>query len=284
MTHKKGERVRHPTMTSWGLGEVVDDSRGDLTRVFFVGVGEKTISSKHVSLITVDPSEASHPVLDNLRLSDAPGIRYRSLPDSIQFFLERYPQGFYGDKFLREERNYKVAARELMIETLSEDILERLCESRAYSDVCARALKVVNATNLIFPNEKMALKDGLKSSDAQEAFSGSLFNVLFGPGPENERFEQFGAVLNRIGAGKWTTATYFLFLSDPHHFMFVKPIVTQNAAMLSGFEINYRPEINWLTYSRVLAFCEYLKNELADLKPRDMIDIQSFMWCIAPDT
>jgi hypothetical protein len=271
-------------MAEWGLGEILEDSRGDTTRVFFVGAGEKTLSSKHVSLVVVDASEASHPVLDNLHLSNNAGIRYRSLPDSIQFFLERYAQGFYGERFIAEERNYKVSAHELAIATLNESTLKDLCTSGAYSDVCARALKLVNSTNLIFPNEKMALKDGLKETESQKEFAVSLFNVLFGSGSEGQRFEQFADVLGRIGAGKWTTTSYFLFLSYPQRFMFVKPTVTQNAAAVSGFEINYKPEVNWPTYSRVLAFSEYLKGALSDLKPRDMIDVQSFMWCIAPDT
>ena len=62
-----------------------------------------------------------------------------------------------------------------------------------------------------------------------------------------------------------------------------KPTITQHAAALCGFEINYRPEVNWLTYDLVLKFSQYLKDELVDLRPRDMIDVQSFMWCIAPE-
>jgi hypothetical protein len=64
--------------------------------------------------------------------------------------------------------------------------------------------------------------------------------------------------------------------------VFLKPTVTQNAAEISGFAINYRPDLNWLTYASVLTFANYLKAELVGLLPRDMIDVQSFMWCIAP--
>lgn len=284
MIFKKGQRVKHPTMPEWGPGEVLEDARDDATHVFFVGVGEKVISSNYVSLVPLAESEAAHPVLDNLRLSKTPGSRYRSLPESIQFFLEKYPQGFYGDKFLTEERNYKVKAHELASATLGREALNDLCTSGSYAEACVRALKLVNTTNLIFPNEKMALKDGLKDPASQEGFTQSLFNVLYGPEPENIRFENFADFLGRVGAGKWTTATYFLFLSAPDRFMFVKPTVTQNAAAVSGFEINYKPEVSWSTYSCVLAFSQYLKKELQHLQPRDMIDVQSFMWGIAPET
>jgi hypothetical protein len=51
---------------------------------------------------------------------------------------------------------------------------------------------------------------------------------------------------------------------------------------MSGFDIHYRPALNWRTYRSVLAFAQYLKVALVGLSPRDMIDIQSFLWCMAP--
>jgi len=91
-------------------------------------------------------------------------------------------------------------------------------------------------------------------------------------------------LLEQLGAAKWTTMTYFLFFAHPDKYMFVKPTITKHAFELSAFEINYKPELNWLTYKTVLDFSKYLAEHLEDLKPRDMIDVQSFMWCIAPGT
>jgi hypothetical protein len=67
------------------------------------------------------------------------------------------------------------------------------------------------------------------------------------------------------------------------YFAGIKPTITKNAADICGFDLHYRPALNWATYSAVLRFSELLKNSLVDLKPRDMIDVQSFMWCIRPD-
>lgn len=145
-----------------------------------------------------------------------------------------------------------------------------------------RALRVVNATNLIFPNEKMSLKDGLATEDRKKLFSETLYQLLYGNADLEERFMWFARALEEIGAAKWTTASYFIFIVFPDRYMFMKPTVTQSAAEVSAFEINYRPKLNWLTYKSVLAFSDYLKSELSELKPRDMIDVQSFMWCIAP--
>ena len=283
MAFKRGERVRHPNRAVWGLGEVLADSVGGRVRVFFVGAGEKPISLRHVMLDRVPEEEAAHPVLDNLRL---PGrnarLRYRTLPASIERFLEEFPRGFRGDRFAEEERDYKVRAHRLAEDLLSKNELAGLLSANEFEEVCQRSLRVSNATNLIFPNEKMALKDGLKLPSNQQAFSMALFDLLYGKDDLEPRFERWGDVLERIGAAKWTVATYFLFVVFPQEHMFLKPTATQNAAAISGFEIGYRPSLNWHTYAAVLKFAAYLKAELVELSARDMIDVQSFMWCIKP--
>ncbi len=91
MSLKKGDRVRHPIKAEWGLGEVLADSHGEKGRVCFVGAGEKTISLRHGALDGIPQDAAAHPVLDNLRVPAESGrIRYQSLPESIERFLERF--------------------------------------------------------------------------------------------------------------------------------------------------------------------------------------------------
>jgi len=216
MSLKKGDRVRHPIKVEWGLGEVLTDSNGEKVRVFFVGAGEKTISLKHVTLDCIPKDEAAHPVLDNLRVPVESGrIRYQSLPESIERFLERFPQGFYGDRFAAEERDYKVRAHQLAQDLLSKSELAPLLSVNDCGEVCRRALRVANATNLIFPNEKMALKDGLESPAHQQAFATALFNLLYGNDDLKPRFERYADILEGIGAAKWTIAPYFLFIVYP---------------------------------------------------------------------
>lgn len=288
MSLKKGDRVKHPAKAEWGLGEVLADSDGEKARVFFVGAGEKTISLRHAVLDCIPKQEAAHPLFDNLRLPSHSGRKYRSLQESIKQFRERYPGGFYGNRFEKEERKYKDVAHQRAQEILGESELADLLAAGEAKEVCRQALKISNATNLIFPNEKMALKDGLESPAGQQAFARSLFDLLYGKEELKPRFEKYADMLGDIGAAKWTIATYFLFIVFPEEHVFLKPVVTQEAADISAYEINYRPELNWYTYSSVLEFAHYLKAQLtdlapgADLAPRDMIDVQSFMWCIAP--
>jgi hypothetical protein len=60
--------------------------------------------------------------------------------------------------------------------------------------------------------------------------------------------------------------------------LFLKPSVTQEAAERRAFLLNYQPHPLWLTYSCRLKLGETLMKDLADMKPRDMIDIQSFIF------
>ena len=58
--------------------------------------------------------------------------------------------------------------------------------------------------------------------------------------------------------------------------------MTQNAADILNFEINYKSKLNWVTYDSVQNLAKYLRECLGEMKPRDMIDVQTFMWCIDP--
>lgn len=169
-------------------------------------------------------------------------------------------------------------------EILSQENYSALLDTGEYDEVVKRALQVVNKTNLIFPNEKMALKDGLKDEEKKRQFSEKLYELLYGDGELRLRFETFARHLEDIGAAKWTIVSYFLFIAFPDRYIFLKPTVCQHAAKLVKAELNYRSDLNWLTYKCLLEFAENLKTYLVDagLAPRDMIDVQSFMWCIAP--
>jgi hypothetical protein len=283
MEHKKGDRVKHPTQEVWGLGQVLEDSSASQVRVFFVGAGDKTLSLEYVEPIIVKGKEANHPLLDNLvEVTSSDGIKYQSLAQSVAEFLKIFPKGFYEENYVRGERRYKEKAHSLALELLSEKTFLELLNQAEDDEICNRALRIVNATNLMFPNEKMALKDGLKTDQWKKKYAERLYDLLYGKNKLEGRFIAFSRMLEEIEAAKWTTATYFLFIVYPDQYMFLKPSNTKNAANLSAFQINYRTELNWLTYRLVLEFSEYLKSELSELKPRDMIDVQSFMWYITP--
>jgi len=283
---KAGDKVKHPKMTEWGLGKVLEVTLDEKARVFFINAGEKLLGLKYVALEKVEGADAAHPILDSPTFKDqvSKGKKHKGLPEARVEFLEIFSDGFEDPAYIDRERSYKVEARELLLELLNNDEFARLMEEGEAEEIVRRALQVVNKTNLIFPNEKMALKDGLKASDNIQVFAQTLFDLLYDDGEYRARFEAFADCLDKIGAAKWTTMTYFPFLAFPEEHMFLKPEITQHAADLTKFSLNYKSELNWLTYSCLLDFSRYLYDELVkmELDPRDMIDVQSFMWCITP--
>ena len=215
MKYKKGDRVRHPSKPEWGLGEVLINSNGETVKIFFVGGGEKIISlSPEYTKPEISPiDQASHPVLDNLKVSKSDSIiKYKSLASSIHYFSDQFPGEFYGARFNEEERDYKDKANKLAKEILGREEFSLLLENSDYSEIARLALKLVNKTNLISPFEKMALKDGLNNQKSKEVFAKTLNNLLYGDADLEPRFDRFIKILEDINASKWTVVSYFLFI------------------------------------------------------------------------
>ena len=142
---------------------------------------------------------------------------------------------------------------------------------------------MIGSVNLLAVQELAALREGLRDAAAAELFYRSLLSLIrSGPGPaEFEAYADAVASLPAQGAtttDKWTIATILPFLARPDTFMFLKPLVTQKAAGRLAFDLHYNPHPNRTTYDALLHMSQLHMQKLADLHPRDFIDIQSFIW------
>ena len=287
MNHKKGQLVRHPT---FGLGKVLMVN-GERVTVFFKDVAndpQRTISTSTVPLEV--PANQSDPWLDNLDLAImAPGAKghYITHQGAIDRFHSLFPLGFKDPKYIGDgktgERRYKLDAHDLWDSTLNRDEFGRLLAAGQHGEIAERALRVEGTTNLLASFEKMALREALKDAEGAKSFAIGLFDLIYGDDLFEPRFCRFTGVLTALpqrktGTDKWTTQTIFPFLALPQEHLFLKPGVTQEAARRRAFSLNYQPHPNWLTYSCLLQFGQLLKQDLAELKPCDMIDVQSFIW------
>ena len=81
----------------------------------------------------------------------------------------------------------------------------------------------------------------------------------------------------------WPIVTVFGFLAQPGRHIFLKPNVTRAAAAEYGFDFQYESRPSWETYASLLEFASVCRQDLRDLKPRDMIDLQSFIWVQGSD-
>ena len=83
-------------------------------------------------------------------------------------------------------------------------------------------------------------------------------------------------------SAKWTAATYLPFLWRPEDHMFLKPEVTKDFAARVGhrFASDYEARLDVVVYESLLDLASKTAVELAELKPRDRIDVQSFIWVV----
>lgn len=77
--------------------------------------------------------------------------------------------------------------------------------------------------------------------------------------------------------------TVWGFIAQPKTHFFLKPNVTRRAAAAYGFDFHYQSKPNSETYANLLELAATLRRDLRDLRPRDMIDLQSFLWVQGSD-
>jgi hypothetical protein len=146
-------------------------------------------------------------------------------------------------------------------------------------------MRSLSGTNLLFSFESMALRDALKSNAGAKSFAEGLYEFLHGRGGLPKRFDDWCDVLASLPKERsrlftHPVATVFGFIVQPETHIFFKPTVTRTAAERYGFDLRYETRPSWEVYRNVLEFAAVVAADLRDLKPRDMIDIQSFIWVI----
>lgn len=203
-------------------------------------------------------------------------------------FLRFFPKGFEDETYIDWERGYKQQAHETWTDTLPRAAFRRLLEGGEFAEVAARAVRIESRTNLLFSFEKMALRDAVRTSAGARAFASGLYDLLHGDGGDQRRFERWIEAVAELPRRQtrvltWPLVTVFGFLAQPQKHIFLKPNVTRVAAREYGFDFRYQSRPNWETYASLLEFAETVRRDLGRMKPRDMIDIQSFIWVQGSD-
>ena len=278
-TLQSGDRVRHPKL---GLGQVIEVGGGK-ARIFFVDAGIKKIAVTKFPLTPLAPRPA-HWRLDGLDLTgpslNAPERPYRNAEESIEYFVREYPGGFYGDKYLEGERNYKVDTHRQAVVLLDRDRLNGLLDEGNYSEVCECAKR--SLANVVNWRESDLLWKQVLGDDAREkAFATRLRTLLYGSRSEDAGFEQFVSWLDNLGAAKWPLSTYFPWILFPDREVLVQPNSVKASADAWRQDVGYSPQVTWDGYRRIRHFCQRVRDELAEVKPRDFIDVQFFMWVVS---
>jgi hypothetical protein len=203
-------------------------------------------------------------------------------------FLRVFPRGFEDPQYLAWERNYKVHTHEQWRKQLGQEAFSALLEEDRFTEIATRAVRIESRTHLLFSFEKMALRDAVKIPEGAASFATGLYDFLHGPGNRVEKFERWCRVIGSLPRRQsrvltWPVMTIFGFIAQPERHIYLKPKVTKIAAERYGFHFEYHSRPNWSTYASLLKFADTVRNDLSDLRPRDMIDIQSFIWVQGSD-
>jgi hypothetical protein len=203
-------------------------------------------------------------------------------------FLRFFPAGFRDETYIDWERGYKWTAHEQWSEVLSRNTFRDLLKQREFAEIAARAVRIESRTNLLFSFEKMALRDAVKTTAGARLFAEGLFDFLHGGGTPKRKFTRWVEVVAALPRKQtrvltWPLLTVWGFIAQPETHIFLKPNVTRIAADEYGFEFQYQSRPSWETYANLLEFAATVRRDLRDMGPRDMIDIQSFMWVQGSD-
>jgi hypothetical protein len=203
-------------------------------------------------------------------------------------FLKFFPGGFADETYIDWERDYKWAAHERWQETLEQSTFKKLLAAEEFDEIAGTAVRVESRTNLLFSFEKMALRDAIRTRAGARTFAMGLYDFLWGKGSDEKRFERWCEAVSELPRRQtrvltWPLVTVFGFIARPETHIFLKPNVTRIAAKTYGFDFQYQSKPNWATYQSLLDFANTVRRDTSDLRPKDMIDLQGFIWVQGSD-
>lgn len=188
-------------------------------------------------------------------------------------FLKFFPNGFHSEGYANQERNYKLAAKNKLDTNAP---LEKALNGSGFGEA---VLSVFRATNMLSPFEKTRLQDVFRGPNADAVIQAAADFAL---NPDKQSLTRLEGTLKPSDSAKWTVATYLPYLWRPEQHMFLKPEVTKDYAARVGhpFASIYDAHLSFDVYVSLLDLVDRTSGELSDLKPRDRIDIQSFIWVV----
>ena len=205
-------------------------------------------------------------------------------------FLRYFPDGFRDATYVDWERSYKWETHRRWAEMLGPSEFRRLLGAGEFDEIAARAVRVEQRSrhSMLFSFEKMALRDAVKSAAGARAFAEGLYAFLHGRAAMQTRLERWISTIEALPRRQtrvltWPLVTVFGFIAQPDVHVFLKPRVTQAAAKAYAFDFRYESRPAWPTYASLLEFAQQVRADNSDLRPRDMIDLQSFIWVQGSD-
>ncbi len=194
---------------------------------------------------------------------------------AIRRFKAQFPAGFDDPDYLDQERDYKVRAQLLLNRTAP------VHEAATRSGFVEPIVDVCMSTNLLDPRfERPRLIEALRGPDGD-----NLIRRLaaFALGDWHE-LAAIARLCRPYQAAIWPVVTYLPFLWDTgERNVILRHKPTANFAVCVGhpFQSLYESDLNPAVYEALLNLFEHVSEEIASLNPRDVIDLQSFVWVVS---
>jgi hypothetical protein len=206
-------------------------------------------------------------------------LQRRGVAAMIARFEAAYPGGFHGEAYLQRQRRHKERASMIGRDRLAPAALRELVGRHDWERLFDRIKLVVEMTDLIPVGYwRTRLLDEIRKPTVARLFYPALFDALHGTGTAAERLGRFAAALHNLGLRQWSYPSYFLFLCEPAACMFVMRERLDAGVDMARYPLDIPPFPGAEPYADILTFSRWLKDTLQALEPRDMLDVQSFIW------
>jgi hypothetical protein len=224
------------------------------------------------------------------RPADLDSLRMPALAAARRRFTEIFPRRFADETYLAWERDYKWEAHLAWERSLGKRQWMALRKQGALTEVARRIATFYARShlNMLALYEWMALREALVDRRGGPLIAEGLFDLLHGRDPFGARLERFAATLDEAPQrqsrlAKWPVVTLFCFVAHPREHFILKPRLVKRVAQRYGVELRYRPRPNAETYAALMDFVQWLRSALSSWRPRDLIDVQSFLWVTSSD-
>lgn len=199
--------------------------------------------------------------------------------EMLSKIFKRHYKDIKDEKYLEDERNFKVELSHEFHEILSEKEMKLLLEEEEYREILTRYRTFFNKTRLMNWRDFNILRKHQMS--LRPTLCQGLYDLLFSKESVEERIDSFIEILNQekdvTPSNKWSLISYILFFYYPRDHFFVKPSIWDE--ICNRLEIDNPREVNMTgaSYQGILRACKEIITSLegTDLQPRDMIDLHS---------
>jgi hypothetical protein len=216
--------------------------------------------------------------------------RFATFAEQLAAFEGWFPGGFGGERFTNEERGIagakgKAGYKEAAMEIAKKELSRKSFETASPEVLFESAKKLLQSTSIVFPMEG-TIPFATMDADSRGPAIESLRNLLHGEGDYGDRLQAFAGSLNlkdkkgEPKAATWPFATIFAAFLKPNEFTCVKPTAFASQGATLGMTVEKSQPVTasgYRTFHGVASKTRTLLEE-AGQKPRDLMDVYSFIW------